>query len=105
MSGASQLESFDYFGANPFSYYTHARFRVVSVSLKYFAESSHRRLSNWWASLVQLVLHVHGDFGQRFLAYLIGGIDEIQVTLEAEKFSSASNKPPSKLSHGDIYHK
>ncbi len=79
-------ESFHYFGENGYSYYTHARFRVVSVRLKYFMEE---HLWPWpyraGARAVQWVLDRHPTFGERFLCYLVGGIDELQVTLEAVK--------------------
>jgi hypothetical protein len=34
---------------------------------------------------VQWVLDRHQTFGERFLCYLVGGIDELQVTLAAVK--------------------
>jgi len=74
-------ESFDYFGTNNYSYYTRARFRVRSLRLKYFLQPSYRRVYNWWGSCVQWMLDRHPTFSERFLAYLVGGIDEIQVTL------------------------
>ncbi len=79
-------ESFGYFGDNGFSYYTHARFRVLSVRLKYFMEEE---LWPWphrvFGKAVQSLLDRHPTFGERFLCYLIGGIEELQVTLEAVK--------------------
>lgn len=78
-------ESFDYFGANDYSYYTHARFRVCSVRLKYFMQPSYRWVFNVWGGLVQRILDTFPTFSERFLAYLVGGIDEIQVTLETLK--------------------
>ncbi len=79
-------ESFHYFGENGYSYYTHARFRVVSVRLKYFMEEHlWPRPHRAWARAVQWVLDRHPTFGERFLASLVGGIDELQVTLEAVK--------------------
>jgi len=79
-------ESFHYFGENGYSYYTKARFRVVRVRLKYFLE---KELWPWpyrvWARAVQGLLDRHPTFGERFLCYLVGGIDELQVTLEAVK--------------------
>jgi SAM-dependent methyltransferase len=82
-------ESFHYFGENNYSYYTHARFRVVRVRLKYFMEEEfwpwpHRA----WGRAVQWMLDRHPTFGERFLCYLVGGIDELRVTLEAIKPAS-----------------
>lgn len=78
--------SFSYFGENNYSYYTSARFRVVRVRLKYFMEGEvwpwpHRL----WGKVVQWVLDRHPTFSERFLCYLVGGIDELQVTLAAVK--------------------
>jgi SAM-dependent methyltransferase len=78
-------ESFAYFGANPYSHYTEARFRVCSLRLKYFLEPPYRHLYRLWGVAVQWLLDRHPTFAERFLAYLVGGIDEIQVTLEAVK--------------------
>lgn len=78
-------ESFDYFGSNVYSYYTHARFRVHSVRLQYFLQPSYRRIYNWWGTLVQWILDRHPTFSERFLAYLVGGIDEIHVMLKTIK--------------------
>jgi SAM-dependent methyltransferase len=78
-------ESFGYFGENPYSYYTTARFAVSSVRLKYFLESPSRRLYRLWGALVQLLLDRHPTFFERFLAYLVGGIDEIRTVLETRK--------------------
>jgi len=78
-------ESFDYFGSNIYSYYTAARFRVADVRLRYFWDPSYRRVYNWWAAVVQWVLDLHPTFFERFLAYIVGGIDEMQVRLVAEK--------------------
>jgi SAM-dependent methyltransferase len=79
-------ESFHYFGDNGYSYYTPARFRVVKVRLKYFLEE---HLWPWPHRLfgrgVQWFLDRHPTFAERFLCYLVGGIDELQVTLEAVK--------------------
>lgn len=83
-------ESFDYFGSNIYSYYTHARFRVAGIRLRYFLEPSYRRVYNWWAAAVQWVLDRHPTFCERFLAYLVGGIDEMQVTLVALKDGSTA---------------
>jgi len=79
-------QSFHYFGDNGYSYYTSARFRVESVRLKYFMEQE-----QWpwpqrsWGRAVQWLLDRHPTFSERFLCYLIGGIDELQVSLEAVK--------------------
>ena len=79
-------ESFHYFGENAYSYYTRARFRVVSVRLKYFMEE---RFWPWphrlFGRLVQRLLDRHPTFGERFLANWVGGIDELQATLEVVK--------------------
>jgi SAM-dependent methyltransferase len=79
-------ESFHYFGENGYSYYTQARFAVVRVRLKYFMEEE---LWPWpqraWGRAVQWMLDRHATFGERFLCYLVGGIEELQVTLEAVK--------------------
>lgn len=82
-------ESFHYFGENGYSYYTHARFRVVHVRLKYFLEEHvwpwpHQVLGR----AVQWLLDRHPTFSERFLCYLVGGIDELQVVLEAVKPAS-----------------
>jgi len=78
--------SFHYFGENNFSYYTKARFHVVHVRLKYFMEEE---FWPWpfraWGRAVQWFLDRHPTVGERFLCYLIGGIDELQVTLAAMK--------------------
>jgi SAM-dependent methyltransferase len=79
-------ESFHYFGENDYSYYTHARFRVVNVRLKYFLEEEfwpwpHRA----WGRAVQWILDAHPTFAERFLCYWVGGIDEVQATLEVVK--------------------
>ena len=81
--------SFDYFGSNIYSYYTAARFRVAAVRLRYFLEPSYRRVYNWWGAVIQWVLDRHPTFSERFLAYLVGGIDELQVTLVAVKNGDA----------------
>jgi len=83
---AFSAESFHYFGENAYSYYTAARFRVVNVRLKYFLEEQfwpwpHRVFGR----VVQRVLDRHPTFAERFLSGLIGGIDEIQATLEVVK--------------------
>ena len=78
--------SFHYFGENDYSYYTKARFHVVRVRLKYFMEEE---FWPWpfrvWGRAVQWFLDRHPTVGERFLCYLIGGIDELQVTLAAMK--------------------
>jgi SAM-dependent methyltransferase len=79
-------ESFHYFGENDYSYYTRARFRVREVRLHYFMEENlwpwpHRTFG--WA--VQRLLDRHPTFGERFVCFLVGGIDELRVTLEAVK--------------------
>ena len=103
--------SFDYFGSNIYSYYTAARFRVAAVRLRYFlfsrahgvgtlpavTERRHRiglrgvRTVAYWSE--------DGcgrtDLLERFLAYLVGGIDELQVTLVAVKNGDAPSPAPS----------
>jgi SAM-dependent methyltransferase len=79
-------DSFHYFGENAYSYYTRPRFRVLDVRLKYFMEDQfwpwpHRVLGR----LVQRMLDRHPTFGERFLACWVGGIDEIQATLQVVK--------------------
>jgi SAM-dependent methyltransferase len=79
-------ESFHYFGENGYSYYTWARFRVVRVRLKYFLEEHvWPRPHRLFGRAVQWLLDRHPSFSERFLCYLVGGIDELQVTLEAVK--------------------
>lgn len=78
--------SFHYFGENGYSYYTQARFKVLSVRLQYFMEEEswpwpHRM----WGRAAQWLLDRHPTFGERFLCYLVGGIDELRVALEAVK--------------------
>ena len=78
--------SFHYFGDNEYSYYTKSRFRVVRVRLKYFLDENCWPIRyRLWGRLVQRFLDAHPTFSERFLCYLVGGIDEIQVTLEAQK--------------------
>jgi SAM-dependent methyltransferase len=83
---AFSSKSFAYFGENAYSYYTKARFHVVRMRLKYFMEEE-----NWprpfrvWGRAVQWFLDRHPTVGERFLCYLVGGIDELQVTLAAAK--------------------
>jgi SAM-dependent methyltransferase len=84
-------ESFGYFGENNYSYYTRARFHVVHVRLKYFMEEEFwPRPFRAWGRAVQWVLDRHPTFGERFLCYLVGGIDELQVTLAAVKPGTVS---------------
>jgi SAM-dependent methyltransferase len=79
-------ESFHYFGENGYSYYTAARFRVAAVRLQYFMEAQYwPRPLRVWGRLVQRLLDAHPTFGERFLGYWVGGIDELRVTLEAVK--------------------
>ena len=56
------------------------------MRLKYFMEEE---LWPWpqraWGRAVQWMLDHHATFGERFLCYLVGGIEELQVTLEAVK--------------------
>jgi len=83
---AFSARSFDYFGENGYSYYTSARFRVGHVRLKYFMEEA---LWPWphraWGRAVQWILDRHPTFGERFLCYWVGGIEELLVALEAVK--------------------
>lgn len=69
-------ESFDYFGENGYSYYTAAKFKIVSRRLV------HRVRGGSW---LQGFFDRHPTFAERRLAYLFGGIDELQVTLAAQK--------------------
>lgn len=78
-------ESFGYFGENGYSYYTRARFQVVSVRLRYSIQPKSRWAARVFAGVMQRVLDWHPTFGERHLAYLVGGIDEIQITLKAVK--------------------
>lgn len=79
-------ESFNYFGENGYSYYSRARFRVAHVRLKYFMEEQlWPRPHRAWGRLVQWFLDRHPTFGERFLWSWVGGIEELQVTLEAVK--------------------
>ena len=83
---AFSSQSFGYFGENDYSYYTRARFRVARIRLKYFMEEHQwPRPYRAWARLVQWLLDSHPTFGERFLCYLVGGIDELQVVLEPVK--------------------
>ena len=81
-------ESFRYFGENEYSYYTTARFRVVHVRLRYFIEGggeAWRGPYRVWARAVQWLLDRHPTFSERFACYVVGGIDELHVMLEAVK--------------------
>jgi SAM-dependent methyltransferase len=95
-------QSFHYFGENAYSYYSNARFRVVRVQLKYFMEEE---LWPWphrlWGRVVQWFLDRHPTFGERFLVYLVGGIDELRVTLEAVKPPSSTRLNAQALRDGD----
>jgi SAM-dependent methyltransferase len=83
---AFTARSFHYFGENGYSYYTRARFRVERVRLKYFMEEQFwPRPYRAWGRVVQWFLDRHAAFGERFLCPWIGGIEELQVTLEAVK--------------------
>lgn len=86
--------SFGYFGSNIYSYYTHARFQVRSIRLRYFMQPSYRRIYNLWGALVQWMLDRHPTFSERFLVYLVGGIDEIRVILETVKDGAARREGP-----------
>lgn len=96
-------QSFHYFGENAYSYYTHARFRVVGVQLKYFMEEE---LWPWphrlWGRAVEWFFARHQTFGERFLAYLVGGIEEIRVTLEAVKSPAVRRGDVQPLMVGDV---
>lgn len=84
-------ESFHYFGENGYSYYTSARFHVVSVRLKYLVgEELWPRPYRAWGRLVQCFLDRHQTFSERFLCNLFGGIDELHVTLAAVKPSESN---------------
>ena len=83
---AFSLRSFHYYGENAYSFYTRARFHVVRVRLKYFMiEEDWPWPQRAWGRAVQWFLDWHQTFGERFLAYLVGGIDELQVILTAVK--------------------
>jgi ubiquinone/menaquinone biosynthesis C-methylase UbiE len=84
---AFSAHSFHYFGENGYSYYTgEARFHVVQVRLKYFMEEeAWPKLHRIFSRVVQWFLDRHPTFGERFLCYLIGGIDELLVTLQVVK--------------------
>jgi len=78
--------SFAYFGHNGYSYYTHARFQILTVRLRYSTYQRNRRwISRLLAQGIQLLIDQHPTFSERHLAYLVGGIDEIQVVLQAVK--------------------
>lgn len=78
-------ESFKYFCENGYCYYSAARFRIESLRLRYMVERPDRCIYRGWGAFVQHILRRHPTFAERFLAYLVGGIDEIQVTLEVIK--------------------
>ncbi|HTT20464.1 MAG TPA: methyltransferase domain-containing protein [Candidatus Sulfotelmatobacter sp.] len=78
-------ESFGYFGENGYSYYTRARFQVMSVSLRYSIQPKNRWIERAFAKVTQWLLDRHPTFGERHLAYLVGGIDEVQATLKTIK--------------------
>jgi len=79
-------ESFGYFGENGYSYYTHARFSVRSVSLVYSMEQRRQGIvRRTMIRTVQAFLDRHPTCGERHLAYLVGGIDEVRFTLEVVK--------------------
>jgi len=78
-------ESFGYFGENGYSYYTRARFQVVSVRLRYSIQPKNRWAGRVFANLMQSLFDWHPTFCERHLAYLVGGVDEIQATLKAIK--------------------
>jgi SAM-dependent methyltransferase len=79
-------ESFGYFGENGYSYYTHAKFQVMSIRLQYSTQPKNSRwIAHVLARPIQWLLDRHPTFGERHLAYLVGGIDEIQATLKAIK--------------------
>jgi len=83
---AFSAKSFHYYGENAYSFYTNARFHVVRVRLKYFMiEDDWPWPHRAWGRAVQWVLDRHPTFGERFLSYLVGGIDELRVTLAAVK--------------------
>jgi len=91
---AFSAESFHYFGENNYSYYTRARFRVIYVRLKYFMDEEFWPMPHrLWGRMVQRFLDRHLTFGERFLCYWVGGIDELQVTLEVSKAPSAGPSP------------
>jgi SAM-dependent methyltransferase len=84
-------ESFYYFGENGYSHYTTARFRVLSVRLKYFLEEEQwPRPQRMFGRAVQWFLDHHPTAGERFLCHLVGGIDELRVELQALKSASHS---------------
>jgi SAM-dependent methyltransferase len=78
-------ESFGYFGQNGYSYYTRARFDVMSVSLRYSIQPKSGWTGRVFAKIMQRLLDWHPTFGERHLAYLVGGVDEIRATLKAIK--------------------
>jgi hypothetical protein len=59
---------------------------VAGVRLHYFMEPQYQpRPLRAWGRLVQHVLDTHPGFGERFLSYWVGGIEELRVTLLAVK--------------------
>jgi SAM-dependent methyltransferase len=80
-------ESFRYFGENSYSYYSRARFQVLSTRLRYSIEADRTRrlMSRLIVRSVQWCMDRHSTFGERYLAFLVGGIDEIQVSLKTIK--------------------
>jgi SAM-dependent methyltransferase len=89
---AFSAESFRYFGENNYSHYTNARFRVLHVRLKYFMEEElWPRPYRAWGRAVQWFLDRHPTFGERFLCYWVGGIEELHATLETLKPRGATH--------------
>lgn len=87
---AFSSESFRYFGENEYSYCTAARFEVRQARMKYFMEEElWPRAHRLWGRLVQRMLDRHPTFAERFLCYLVGGIEELQVELVAVKHPAA----------------
>jgi SAM-dependent methyltransferase len=79
-------QSFHYFGQNEFSFYSDTRFQVVTTRLIYRADQMRRKWpTRLMRRLVQHFIDLHPTFGERQLAYLVGGIDEIRFTLKACK--------------------
>jgi hypothetical protein len=91
-------ESFGYFGENGYSYYTSARFQVVAIRLQYRTDQKRRGgIWCWFSQAVQRLVDWHPTFYERYLAYLLGGIDEIQITLKAIKPLAGADIVPSVL--------
>lgn len=76
--------SFDYFEGNVYSYVTNSRF-AVKKRLLYHIEKPDRLLLRCLGRIVQYIFDKHPTFSERYLCYIIGGIDEVQFVLEAEK--------------------